>query len=175
MAYKQKTQRADEPIKEASPLWDARFQDVETGYYAPKEIPESWKVKQIRERIRVPHIVKEEYGLEKFFHQRSKYYIYGLMGGGGLIADALWRSRNVVEFISGWVMTEGAVLGYVGDYKHQISMKKGGYKARKLFTFADGTKIFADDRATAIEIYKKHHHHKSHPHHFHLFGVGERK
>jgi len=174
MAYKQKTQKADEPIKKASPLWNVRFEDIETGYYAPKKIPASWKVKEIRENIRVPKIVKEEYGLEKFFHQRAKYYVYGLIGGGGMIADALLRSRNLQEFISGWVVSEGAVMGYVGDYKHQVNIGKG-FKARKLFTFADDTEIFADDRATAIDIYKKHHHHKSHPHHFHLFGIGETK
>lgn len=152
-------------MKASSPLLNVNFEDIKTGYYQPT----SWKA------VKVPRITKEEYGLEKMMHQRSKYYIYGIIGGGGLITDALLNSRNSAEFLAGWAISGGALVGYAGDYKRQISMKGGGFKARKVYTFADNTKILANDRASAVEVYQKHHFHKANPHHFHLFGIGGKK
>jgi hypothetical protein len=117
----------------------------------------------------VPKIKKEEYGLEGLYHKRWKYYLFGTLGGGGMFADAVYRSRNPYEAIQGLVLIGGSMIGYVVDYKSQFGK---GFKGKKIFTFADGTKIVADSKANAIETWKKHHQHKKEPHKFELFHKG---
>lgn len=127
----------------------------------------------IKMAYKIPHIKKSEYGLEKFYKQRMKYYLYGVGGGALLLSDAILRSRNFYEAEMGLVLLGGSMISYVGDYKHQISFRKG-FKARKIYTFADGTKILSDSEANAKKVYELHQHHKTHPHHFTLIHWGKR-
>jgi hypothetical protein len=110
--------------------------------------------------------------MEKFYKQRSKFYLFGTLGGLGLIGEAMFLSRNPYEYISGMVLTGSSLLGYAVDYKHQIGK---GFVGKKVYTFADGTKILADTKENAIITYKKHQHQKKEPHKFHLFHIGEKK
>lgn len=116
----------------------------------------------------IPKIKKEEYGIEGLYQKRWKYYLFGILGGAGLMGSAFAITRNPYQYISGMVLIGSSAIGYVGDYKRQISFSKG-FKGRKVYTFADGTKILADSRADAIETWKKHHQHKQEPHKFELF------
>lgn len=116
----------------------------------------------------IPKITKSEYGVEGLYHKRFKYYLFGVLGGAGLMGEAFVLSRNPYQYISGMVLMGSSAIGYVADYKRQIAFRKG-FKGRKVFTFADGTKILADDRQSAIDTWKKHHQHKKEPHKFELF------
>jgi alpha-beta hydrolase superfamily lysophospholipase len=124
--------------------------------------------------FKIPHIKKSEYGVDKFYKERARYYLYGFGMGVGLITDAILRSRNPYEAGLGYVIIGNSMLGYAGDFKHQISLKKG-FKARKIYTFGDGTKILADSEKNAQKVYELHQHHKTHPHHFSLIHSGVRK
>jgi hypothetical protein len=123
--------------------------------------------------FKTPAIKKSEYGTQRFFKQRAKYYLFGVSIGTGLLADAFLRSRDPNEAFAGWVSLGGSMLGYATDYKHQISLREG-FKAKKLFIFADGTKVFAVDKNSAIRTYRLHKYHTTHPHHFSLFHIGEK-
>lgn len=126
----------------------------------------------LNKMFKVPKITKSEYGIEGLQKRRMKYYLYGLLGGAGLMGTAFTITRNPYQYISGMVLVGTSALGYVGDYKRQISFSKG-FKGRKVFTFADGTKILADDKNSAIATWKKHHQHKEEPHKFELFHKSE--
>jgi hypothetical protein len=121
---------------------------------------------------KIPKIKKTEYSMQKFYKQRSKFYLFGTLGGFGLVGEAFYFSRNPYEMISGMVLAGTSMLGYVADYRHQIG---NGFVGRKIYTFKDGTKILADNKENAIATYKKHQHHKKEPHKFHLFGIGKKK
>jgi len=121
---------------------------------------------------KIPKIKKEEYGIEKFQKKRARYYLFGTIGGLGLMGEAFFLSRNPYEYLTGMVLTGTSVLGYVADFKHQIGK---GFVGRKIYTFKDGTKILADSKENALATYKKHQHHKKEPHKFHLFHFGEKK
>jgi hypothetical protein len=123
---------------------------------------------------KIPKVKKAEYGTQRFFKTRAKYYIFGVSVGVGLLGDAIARSRDPYEAFAGWVILGNSLLGYSIDYKHQISLKEG-FKAKKIYTFADGTKILADSEKNAKQTYTLHKHHQTHPHHFSLFNMGEKK
>jgi hypothetical protein len=114
----------------------------------------------------VPKIKKEEYTIEDLYRKRWKYYLFGALTGGGMFADAIYRSRNPYEAIEGLVVVGSSMIGYAVDYKLQFGK---GFKGKKLFTFADGTKIVADSRENAVNVWKKHHKHKKEPDKFGLF------
>jgi hypothetical protein len=117
----------------------------------------------------VPKIKKEVYGEENLFRKRLKYYIFGVLGGAGLMGSAFYVTRDPMQYISGMVLIGGSMIGYVADYKHQMGK---GFVGRKIYTFADGTRILADDRKSAEETWKKHHEHKKEPNKFGLFHSG---
>lgn len=110
-------------------------------------------------------ITKSEYGIEGLQKRRMKYYLFGVLGGAGLMGEAFAISRNPYQYIVGLSLVGGSMLGYVGDYKRQIAFGKG-FKGRKVFTFADGTKILADSKADAITTWKKQEEHKKNPNKF---------